>query len=129
MTQTGTGETPKGRARGPGDVTFDWLFGSGSTASLTGVGGWRGPTPDQGDPAAALQQSIEESPEDGGGEGRGSGAAAPIVDVIVSVPTATDDWGDVVNPRAFIGAAARVVGAHATVLLRQALGAYGVRTA
>jgi hypothetical protein len=127
----GTDETPKGRFRGAGDTTFHQLFGSDATPSLTGglgpdgqlVGSSR-PVHDTGDPAASLQQSIEPNPEDSGSEGPTPGATAPAVKVFIMLPTATDDWGNLNNPRALVGAAAQFLGAQSTALVGQVLRGY-----
>ena len=129
----GTDETPKGRVRGTGDTSFDQLFGSDATPSLTGglgpdgqLAGVSVPVHGTGDPATILQQSMEPNPEDSGsgGEGPTPGSSAPAVNVFINLPTAADDWGDVNNPKALIGAVALFLGTQGSAQLGQVVDAY-----
>jgi hypothetical protein len=130
----GTDETPKGRVRGAGDVAFDQLFGSDSTPSLTGGLGTEGqltsapfvPIHDIGDPAVTIQQSMKPDPEVIGSTGSGPlpGASPAVINVVLKVPMSTDDWGDLNNPRALVGAAAQFVGIHGVALSAELLAAY-----
>jgi hypothetical protein len=127
------GEMPSddGTDEGPRSFTPRVSLGFATTdfGGTDGGDGDGGDFGDEGDPRItpigdSLRSYGISADEDGWGDASPEGAVSPPeVEVYVSVPAATDDWGDIKDPRAFTGFAMSLMVAAAATTGRQAVGA------